>query len=165
MPTFFNPETRAFRTSGSYKLYPTHCKRPTTSHIDQTLQNANELYKALKLTPAQEHQLSTQRKLQHIKALQDLTNIITNSTPPRAKPNETPPLGPVTLPRLNVPSTSVNPTSQNTIFKNKLVHQRKTRANTPMSTIIKEVEPPVNNTPVTNNQPKQKSPITTSQPR
>ena len=84
----FNPETRAFRTSGSYKLYPIHCKHPTTSQADQTLQAANEIHKALKLTPAQENQLSTQRKLQHIKALQDLTNIITNSTPPRVEPNE-----------------------------------------------------------------------------
>ena len=123
---FFNPETRAFRTSGSYKLYPTHCKHPTTSQADHTLHATNKLYKALKLTPAKENQLSTQRKLQHIKAFQDLTNIITNSTPPRVEhTNEAPPLGPVTLTRVNVPSTSVNPTSQNTIFKTKLVHQQK----------------------------------------
>ena len=133
---FLNSKTRAFRTSGSYKLYPTHCKRPTTSQADQTLQAANELYKALNLTPAQEHQLSTQQKLQHIKALQDLTNIITNSTPLRVEPNETPPLGPVTLPRVNVPSTSVNPTAATNIYKTKLVHQRKTRSNKPMPTII-----------------------------
>jgi len=54
---------------------------------------------------------------------------------------------------VNTPSTSVNPTSQNNIFKTKLVHQWKTRSNTPMPTIMEEVEPITNHTVVTNNQP------------
>ena len=146
----FNPETRSFRTSGSYKLYPMHCKNPTISQADLTLQAANELYHSLQITHDFQQILSTQQKLRHTKALNELTNIITNSKPQRVEPNETPPLGPVAHQRVNAPSTSVNPTSQNNIFKTKLVHQRKTRSNTPMPIIMEEVEPITNK--ITNNQ-------------
>ena len=151
---FFNPESRSFRTSGSYKLYPTHCTNPSISQADLTLQAANELCKTLQMSHAQKMMLSTQQKLQHTKALNELTDIITNSTPPRVVPNVTPPLEPVGPPRVNAPSTSVNPTSPNNIYKTKLVHQRKTRSNTPIPTIIEEIEPPNNTTNRSNNQPK-----------
>ena len=151
---FFTPDTRAFRTSGSYKLYPTHCKTPTISQADLTIQAANDLYKALSTPKLLQNKHPPQRNIHHIKALQDLTDIITNSTPPRVVPIETPPLEPAEPPRVNVPSTSVNPTAATNIYKTKLVHQRKTRSNTPMPTIIEEIEPTKNTTNQSNNQPK-----------
>ena len=117
------------------------------------------------MSHAQKMMLSTQQKLQHTKALNELTDIITNSTPPRVVPNVTPPLEPVGPPRVNAPSTSVNPTSPNNIYKTKLVHQRKTRSNTPMPTIIEEIEPPNNTTNRSNNQPKVTITTPTTLPR
>jgi len=111
MPIFFNPETQSFRTSGTYKLYPTHCKNPSILKACLTLQAVNELYQAL-----------TQQKLRHTKALDYLINIITNSTPLRVVPRHTPPLETVAPARVNATSTSVNPTVQNNIFKTKLIH-------------------------------------------
>ena len=106
------------------------------------------------MSHAQKMMLSTQQKLQHTKALNELTDIITNSTPPRVVPNATLPLEPAKPPRVNAPSTSVNPTSPNNIYKTKLVHQWKTHSNTPIPTIIEEIETPDNTTNQSNNQPR-----------
>ena len=54
-----------------------------TTTTDLTLQAANELYQALPITHDHWPMMSTQQNLRHTKALNNLTNIITNSSPPR----------------------------------------------------------------------------------
>ena len=37
MLEFFNPITRSYRATGTYRLYPTDCKVPTLSEADRTI--------------------------------------------------------------------------------------------------------------------------------
>ena len=140
---FFVPETRGFRVSGSYKIYPTHCKQPSVSQADLTLQTANELHQSLQLTDTQQLKLSTLQKLRHVDAITSLIKIITDSTPPRVVPTDNTHLVPSAPSRVNAPSTSVNPTSPTILQKTKLVHRRQTRSNTPMPIVMEEIEPPI----------------------
>ena len=40
---FFDPITRAYRTTATYELFPAHCKVPTVSEEDKTLIAATKL--------------------------------------------------------------------------------------------------------------------------
>ena len=40
MLEFFDPITRSYRATGTYQLYPTHCKVPTLSEDDRTIGHA-----------------------------------------------------------------------------------------------------------------------------
>ena len=63
---FFNPKTRAYLKTGTYKLYPRHSTVPTISEADRTLLTAKEMLQRLQaVTPT-----SAQDKLDHNQALE-----------------------------------------------------------------------------------------------
>ena len=96
---FFDPLTRGFHTSGSVKLYPTHCKVPTLSEDDRTLLTAHDLLRTLRLAPPP----TAEEKLKYCDAIEHLTRIIKNIPAPRVDNTGEP--------RVNTPSTSNNTTS------------------------------------------------------
>ena len=108
------------RISSSARAYPEHCKVPTISEADKTLIAASDLLKAMKA--AVPH--TTKAKLRHAKAQQDLTAIIENTQYAREAPTTTPTV-----------STSTDATSPRVIQKTPIIHQRRTRCNTPMPAI------------------------------
>ena len=94
---FFDPNTRNYRISGTYKLYPTHCNIPTLSEADQSIIAANELLELLKAkTPP-----AAELKCKHAKAIQSLTNILENRPEPRVGTSQPPGWVPK-LPRLPI---------------------------------------------------------------
>ncbi len=127
---FFIPTTRNFRTTDTYRLYPTHSRIPTITTADETFITAKEMLQAFKtqLSP------TATRRVAHAQVLQDLTNIITNAPSPRVHATAEQ--------RVNVPSTSHDATSPRVIRGTTQIHQRHTRSNTPMPVIMEEIEPP-----------------------
>ena len=45
---FYIPETRGYRRSGTYRLMPQHCRMPTISEADRTVEAAADLLKEMK---------------------------------------------------------------------------------------------------------------------
>ena len=126
----FDPKTRSYRSTGSYKLYPTHCKVPTISEADKTIIAANELMEVLKLNVPPQAKI----KQKHINIIQQLTSIITDTTAPM--------VGDAPAPRVGGTATpSTDATSPRVVKQTRYVHQRQTRNNTPMPTIMEEEEP------------------------
>lgn len=72
-------------------------------------------------------------KLKHIKTIKQLASIIENVPPPHKTTDEGPQ-------RVDTPTTSVNLTEHQAVKKMKLIHQRRTRSNTPMPASIEEEE-------------------------
>ena len=114
----------------SAKLYPTHCKVPTISQSDLTLIAASDLLQEMKiLVPTAES------KIRHAKILQRLGAILSNNPPKRVDTNAPQ--------RVEQSATSSNSlTSPRVIKGTKLIHQRVTRSNVPMPTIMEVEEPP-----------------------
>ena len=123
----FDPITKSYHTCGTYKLHPTHCQMPTISEADQTIVAATELLETMRATiPTQ-----AANKAKHVNVLQKLTSIITNGPAPR--------VGRVPAPRVTkAASASVDKLSPKVVKAPTYVHQRKTRNNTPMPTIMEE---------------------------
>ena len=48
---FFNAQTKGYIATGTYKLFPVHCRVPAVSKADRTLQAAAELLEALQTMP------------------------------------------------------------------------------------------------------------------
>ena len=128
---FFIPTTRNFRTTDTYRLYPTHSRIPTITTADQTIITANEMLQAFH---TQLSNTATNR-VSHAQVIQDLTNIIQNAPSQRVHATASQ--------RVNVPSTSTSATSPTIIRRTRQVHQRHTRSNTPMPAIMEEIEPPI----------------------
>jgi len=132
----FDPNTRSYWASGTCKLYPTHCKVPTISEADRTIMAATELLDRIRT------QIPTQAetKRQHLSVIEKLIAILGNAPPPRVNGHP--------APRMSRGATaSTDKTSPRVVNQTKYVHQRRTRSNNPMPTIMKEEEPPINTTP------------------
>ena len=57
---FFNEQTKGYIATGTYKLFPVHCRVPAVSKADRTLQAAAELLEALKTMPTLDKKCNTQ---------------------------------------------------------------------------------------------------------
>ena len=125
MLEFFNPTTRSYRATGTYRLYPTHCKVPTLSEADRTIIAATDLIENMRsMVPT-----SAEMKCRHAKAIEQLTEILENRQEPRVGTSQPPRV-------VGEATTSIDATSPKVIKKTPLVHQRQTRRNTPMPTIM-----------------------------
>jgi len=142
---FFTPDTKGYRITDTYKLYPTHSQLPTISEEDTTLAAAADILQVLKNTAT--ISATAEQKLRHLRAIQQLTNILQNKPAPRVEE--------IAEPRVAMPSTSVDATAPRVVQRTRHVHQRHTRSNTPMPSTMEEVTPPPvsnnNNTGVNNN--------------
>jgi len=128
---FYCQLTRSYRISDTYKVYPAHCSPPTISEYDRTVLAADALLRQLhSITP-----LSAASKVKHAKIIEQLTAIITNKQAPRVEDTGSP--------RVTRTSTSTNATSPRVIQNTRYVHQRRTRNNIPMPTVMEEIQPPI----------------------
>ena len=69
---FLDPKTGGILTTGTFRLYPAHCRTPTISEGDRTIMAATDLLRALQ---GIEPQSAAQRR-RHIEILQRLTAIL-----------------------------------------------------------------------------------------
>ena len=105
---FFDPISRNYRITGSYKLYPTHCKVPTISTNDRTILAAQDLIQALQGSTNS----ATTNTIRHAKVIQQLKDIMQNTTPaPRVGPTKQPRGNPSSAPRVRGQSTTSNNTT------------------------------------------------------
>ena len=116
------PETRSYRTSGSFDLFPQHCILPTFSPE----QHANEVHEELK------------EAVQNLpkKARQKLLKTMATSLAELAAPGGTPQQGPTTTVNTDVNAipnvtTTTNSTAPNVLQEAPRTHQRLTRSNKP----------------------------------
>ena len=129
---FFDPATRGYRKSGTYKLYPAHCKAPVMSEADRTIVAASDLMKMLKI----EVPTSADLKCKHASVIDQLTAILENRPVPRVDTRASPRVDTYSPPRVaGEATTSTNLTDPKTVRSTRYVHQRQTRNNTPMPTI------------------------------
>ena len=127
---FWIPTTRCFCISDTYKLYPTHYRDLSLSELDQSIIAANDLVKELQqITPS-----STLQRLRHTEVIKQLTDILNGLPAPRVESSQ---------PRVGPTSTSTDATSPRVVNQQRPVHQRQTRRNTPMPTILEEDAPSV----------------------
>ena len=108
------------------RIYPEHCKIPTILEADKTLVAASDLLTEIRA--AVPH--TKKSKLRHAKALQDLTAIIENTQDSRDAHTTTP-----------TASTSTDATYPRVIQKTPIIHQRRTRHNTPIPAIHEVNDP------------------------
>ena len=123
---YFIDHTRAIRIFNTAKLLPSHCKMPSILEDDNTVLAAEEIMKSIN------EKLDAEGIITHKKVIQQLTCIITNK-PPQRVTTQSPQ-------RVTPTSTSVDITAPRIIKTSKRIHQRKTRSNTPMPTIIENKE-------------------------
>ena len=154
---FFNPKTRAYLKTGTYKLYPRHSKVPSISEADRTLLVAQEMLQKLQIATSKQ----ATEKLQHNQALQQLQEILRQHEPPqRVGAKQAATRSPCTPQRVQAPqqqsqpqrvgtksSTTANPTDPEKVRATRYVHQKRTRANKhpigePLLTIWEEAQTP-----------------------
>merc|ERR1711966_189222 len=129
--------TRSTRIASSVKLFPTHCKMPTISEEDETIVAATELVNELADT---KKRMDCEQKVKYAKILKQLADILKHRPPQRVVPGtpqrvNVPSTSNNSPQRVGTPSTSSDPTAPRNAKTSKLIHQRKTRSNTPMDTI------------------------------
>jgi hypothetical protein len=129
---FYIPSTRCFRFSNTWHLYPTHCQIPVTSQHDLSIVAAADILKALGNTVP-----TMTEKIRHIRAIQNLTAIMTGQRDaPEVPPSPrvvAPTARVVSAPPLRVATTLNNITAPNVIRTMPLIHQRHTRNNNPFN--------------------------------
>ena len=123
---FYVDATKGIRIANATKLFPAHCSVPTVSELDKTLIAAKELVDILQADVT----MPTKEKVEHVKLIQRLTQIINSHPAPRVSKEQPP--------RVRTPTTSHNPTAPRVVRQQPLRHMRQTRANTPMPAIIEE---------------------------
>jgi hypothetical protein len=126
---FYIPNTRRFRFSDTWRLYPTHCQIPIASQHDLSILAATDLLKAFGgMIPT-----SAADKAKHVSVVQQLTKILTNQPTTRTDVPSQRVDGPAprVAPPPRVATTSNNTTSPTTVQTIPLVHQRQTRNNNP----------------------------------
>ena len=123
---YWVPSTHKILISSSAIIYPEHCKVPTLLEVYKTLIAASDLLTAMKV--AVPH--TVKAKLSHAKALHNLTAIIKNTQDLREAPT--------TTPTLSIPTDATSPRA---IQKTPIIHQQRTRRNTPMPAIHEVNEP------------------------
>ena len=114
---FFNPKTRAYMKTGTYRLYPKHSNTPTISEADKTILAAGDMLQKLQQAVAP----PTELKLQHNRVINKLTNIL-NLGPQRVADTAEPRVGGQT-------SLTTDPTARDKVWAARPVHRRATRAN------------------------------------
>ena len=154
---FFNPKTRAYLKTGTYKLYPRHSKVPSISEADRTLLVAQEMLTKLQIATSKQ----ATAKMQHNQALRKLTEILQQGEPPqRVSENDNVTQSPCTPQRVQAPqqhgqpqrvgaeySTTADPTDPDKVRTTRYVHRKRTRANPhpigePLPTIWEESQSP-----------------------
>ena len=68
---FFIPRTGGMVNTGTYQIFPAHCKVPTISEGDLTIQAATDLLRELTTTIPE----TAAQKVRHVKILRELTDI------------------------------------------------------------------------------------------
>ena len=125
MLEFFDPITRSYRATGTYRLYPTHCKVTTLSKDDRTIIAAADLIEHMRsMVPT-----SAELKCRHAKAINQLSTILENRQEPRVGTSQPPRV-------VGEATTSINATSSRVVRATPRIHQRQTRRNTPMPTLM-----------------------------
>ena len=127
---FFDALTGGTLTTGTFRLYPVHCRVPTTSEGDRIIAAAADLLEALK---GKEPESAAQRR-QHVKILKQLTEILHKPTQGRQEPR----VDATPAPTGGAPLTSTNPTHPTTLRNTKRIHQRRTRNNNPYQPFLEE---------------------------
>ena len=113
---FFVPKTGAYRTSGSFELFPQHCIIPDFTPTQHAEAVQEELIKALKRIPKNKKRKLLEKLLTHI------SNYIQTNRHSREREEPQPP-PPIT--------TTTKPTNKRNLFQRPSTHQRKTRNNIP----------------------------------
>ena len=129
---FFNPKTRAYLKTGTYKLYPRHSKVPSISKADRTLLVAQEMLTKLQIATSKQ----ATEKMQHNQALRKLTKILQQGKlPQRVGANQTAARSPCAPQRVQAPqqqshpqrvdakySTMIDPTNPEKVRATRYVH-------------------------------------------
>jgi hypothetical protein len=135
---FYTPSTRRFRFSNTWHLYPTHCQIPVTSQHDLSIVAAADILKALGNTVP----TKTTEKIRHIRAIQNLTAIMTGQREAPEEPPSPRVVAPtarvVSAPPPRVATTSNNITATNVIRPMLLIHQRHTCNNNPFDILAND---------------------------
>ena len=126
---FYIPETGAYRTSGSYDLFPQHCLLPDLSPVQHAEAVHDELVEAIRNLP------NSKRKHILTKALKELCVVRdeTGRKNPKQRDNKTAQTPTVT--------TTNDPTSRRNLLQKPRTHARRTRANEPHKTQLIRREP------------------------
>ena len=126
---FYIPETRGYRRSDTYRLMPQHCRMPTISEADRTVEAAASLLKEMK----KEIPKQARGKMQWLKIIKKLQAALSNgeSRVATQRPQRVATQGQTRVD--GGVSTSTSPTCPRTLRNIKRVHQRKTRNNTPVN--------------------------------
>ncbi len=135
---FYIPSTRRFRFSVTWRLYPTHCHVQVTSQHDLSIVAAADILKAL----GNNVPTKTTEKIRHIRAIQNLTAIMTGQQDAPEEPPFPRVVAPtarvVSAPPPRVATTSINITAPNVIKTMPLVYQRRTRNNNPFNMVAND---------------------------
>ena len=143
---FYVPTTKGYRITGTYRLDPTHWTMPTVSEQDKTIVAASDLLEMYEHIPPP----SAKLKQKHIAILKELNTILSNNGKrvvntgePRVDGTQPPRVVAAAPPRVRSGmSTSNSPTCPRNLRTTPRVHQRLTRSNTPMPTVMEVAEPP-----------------------
>ena len=130
---FYVPETKGYRVSGSYCLFPSFSNasvEPTMADLTQLATNCADRIKELK----QQNKNSAQTKEKIQKIIAALRTAVDVQLPMVGSPSQLPRVTPLTDPEQRVVTLSHNPTAPAQKQYHKLTHKRVTRANTPMQT-------------------------------
>jgi hypothetical protein len=150
---FYIPATRRFCFSDTSCLYPSHCQVPITSEHNNTLLAVAGLLQHLgRAIPT-----TTTAKLKHLKAICQLTTIMSGQpnapppdpTSPRVVPATPPRVAVAAPPRLATMSNTI--TAPNTIRQFPIVHQRLTWHNNPFHILADDDNNKDTNTVVASN--------------
>ena len=120
---FFIPETRAYRTSASYDLFPQHCQLPTLTEQQHNKEVAQEWIESIQ-------RLKNKPKKAAIKSLKKAIETITNGGAVPATEGERAATEGVQTPAAPV-TTSTNPTNPRVLRKKTRMHLKHTRRKTP----------------------------------
>ena len=121
---------RSYRKTQPARFYPTHYGIPTILEADKCIMAARKMLKLLQIAVP-----SAENKCRRIKILKQLTPIMSGGQPQRVG-TSTPPSVAKTA------STSNGTTSPRVVKATKQIHQRVTRSNTPMPSIMEVDKPP-----------------------
>ena len=121
---FFNPRTGGYTSTGTFRLYPAHCRTPTISEGDKIIMAAADPVDAMRVTQPK----SILERKEWVSALKQQTNILQKPLSPQAQQSEQLRVKEHQEPRVSgTPSTSADPTHPDILRKTKRIHQRTTR--------------------------------------
>ena len=130
---FYVPETKGYRVSGSYRLFPSFSNapvEPTMADLTQLATNFADRIKELK----QQNKNSAQTKEKIQKIIAALRTAVDVQLPRVGSPSQLHRVTPQNEPEQRVVTLSHNPTASAQKHHHKLTHKWVTRANTPTQT-------------------------------